>query len=156
MRVYNSLFERLKNQNEVIPVIIASAQEKLYVKPSPIKWSIHDNITHLAKYQPVFLERMLSIVKKEEILFERYTADTDPEFYIWQKWDTNKLVETIKSDRKKIFNLITSLSEKDLNKIGIHKKFGRLNILQWTEFFLLHEAHHLFTIFQLANSTDNQ
>jgi hypothetical protein len=25
-----------------------------------------------------------------------------------------------------------------------------MNIMQWLNFFLLHEAHHLFTIFKLA------
>lgn len=50
--------------------------------------------------------------------------------------------------------LIFTLSEKELDRTGVHKKYGDLNIVQWIEFFLLHEAHHLFTIFQLTNDTD--
>jgi hypothetical protein len=54
-------------------------------------------------------------------------------------------------DRKAIFQLVCSIPEEKLARTGIHKKYGRLTILQWTEFFLLHEAHHIFTIFKLAN-----
>jgi hypothetical protein len=43
------------------------------------------------------------------------------------------------------------ISETELNKTGTHPVYGNLNILKWIEFFLLHEAHHLLTIFQLAN-----
>jgi hypothetical protein len=52
--------------------------------------------------------------------------------------------------------LVLNLSRTDLERIGIHKKFGNLNIIQWLEFFVLHEAHHIYTIFQLANDIDLQ
>jgi hypothetical protein len=37
---------------------------------------------------------------------------------------------------------------------AVHKKYGALTIMEWTEFFLLHEAHHIFTIFQLMHDTE--
>ena len=55
-------------------------------------------------------------------------------------------------DREKIYNLIHHLPPDKLDRIGIHPKFGKLTISEWTEFFLLHEAHHLYAIFQLAHS----
>jgi hypothetical protein len=152
MKIYESMLSRLKNQHESIPEIISKTGEKLFVNPQPGKWSIHDNITHLAKYQPVFIERVNSILKNVEPGFERYTAETDPEFETWRKWETNNLISTLNSDRKKIVDLITKLSEEEIGRVGIHTRFGRLTILQWTEFFLLHEAHHMFTMFQLANT----
>ena len=30
----------------------------------------------------------------------------------------------------------------------------KLTAIDWTEFFLLHEAHHIFTISQMANHVD--
>jgi hypothetical protein len=32
-----------------------------------------------------------------------------------------------------------------LSRKGFHPSFGALTIPQWLEFFLLHEAHHLYT-----------
>ena len=74
MKIYESMLSRLKSQHEAIPEIISSAEGKLFLNPQPGKWSIHDNIAHLAKYQPVFLERIESILKKSDQVFERYTA----------------------------------------------------------------------------------
>ena len=38
----------------------------------------------------------------------------------------------------------------DLAKTGTHPYFGTMNLLQWINFFLLHEAHQLFTVLQLG------
>lgn len=94
------------------------------------------------------------ILDETEPFFERYVAEEDPEFEEWRSWDTQTLLGRICADRHKIFTQIACLPENTLEKTGIHKKYGRLNVLQWTEFFLLHEAHHIFTIFQLANDTE--
>jgi len=40
--------------------------------------------------------------------------------------------------------------EPDYNKTGTHPVFGQMTMLQWLNFFLLHEAHHLLTIFKLV------
>jgi hypothetical protein len=156
MKIYESLSSRLKSQHESIPVIISGAVDKIHLIPQPGKWSIHDNIAHLAKYQPVFLERMNVILKTNEPVFERYTAEEDPQFEEWRRRKTNQLISEMNNDRDIINKLIFGLSEIELNRIGIHKKYGRLNILQWCEFFLLHEAHHIFTIFQLTNNTETK
>ncbi|MEP7141716.1 MAG: DinB family protein [Ferruginibacter sp.] len=64
------------------------------------------------------------------------------------------LIKQLDNDRKRIYDPVTHLTDTRINRIGIHKKYGPLNIIQWTEFFLLHEAHHIFTIFQLAHDTE--
>ena len=50
--------------------------------------------------------------------------------------------------------MITNLTPAELLKTGVHKKYGVLTITEWTEFFLLHEAHHIFTIFQLRHDIE--
>jgi len=154
MILYQSLSDRLKNQHEAIENIIAKTDNvQFLVHPSPDKWSIQDNIAHLAKYQPVFTSRINSILTSSSPTFDRYKAEDDPDFEIWRKRSVQDLLQVLYSDRQILFNLITNLSEEKLNRTGIHKKYGKLTVVQWTEFFLLHEAHHIFTIFQLANDT---
>lgn len=155
MALYKSLYDRLENQYETIWATISHIDHsRIHLHPSPQKWSIHDNIVHLAKYQPIFLARIHTILNKNTPVFERYKAENDPEFETWRKYDMTTLLKTLHYDRKDIFNTIISLNEAELNLIGIHKKFGKLTVTQWTEFFLLHEAHHIFTIFQLANDVE--
>lgn len=155
MILYQSLIDRLKNQHEAIAYIIANTgNTRLNYHSSPTKWSIRDNIAHLAKYQLVFIERINNILKNETPVFERYTAEEDPEFENWRMLEITDLNKSLKKERKFIYKLITNLSDQELKRSGFHKKFGKMAIIQWTEFFLLHEAHHIFTIFQIAHDPE--
>lgn len=153
MELYQSLVDRLRNQHEAIINLVGGLDEEiLSAHPEPVKWSIHDNIAHLAKYQPVFLERVNAILNLQEPVFNAYRAEYDPDFETWRSWDTQDLIGKLDSDRREIFDMITGLSSEDLARVGIHKKRGRLSIVGWTELFVLHEAHHLYTIFQLVHT----
>jgi uncharacterized damage-inducible protein DinB len=154
MNLYPSLTGRLKTQHESISMLIANiTNADLERNPAPGKWSIRDNIAHLARYQPIFIDRIHEILKHDGILFERYNADLDPEFPSWQTRESDDLLKQISIDRQTIITLINSLTTEQLSRTGVHPKFGKLTMVEWVEFFLLHEAHHLFTIFQLAKSS---
>ncbi|MDP9048410.1 MAG: DinB family protein [Bacteroidota bacterium] len=151
--IHISLTERLKSQHTTLPSIIAKLDERqLRYRPEAGKWNIHDNIAHLAKYQPIFLERVNTIITTDDPSFGRYKAEDDGSFNIWREYSTGKLVEKLLAGRGQIVEKVTALSEPELNRTGNHPRFGKLTVVEWTEFFLLHEAHHIFTIFQLAHT----
>ena len=104
----------------------------------------------------IFLERIHLILSEQQPGFKRYDAEQDSEFVHWQNLSIKKLMERLVADRLQIFNRITRLDKEKLNRKGIHEKYGALTVLQWTEFFLLHEAHHLYSIFQIANNKFRQ
>ncbi|MES2332239.1 MAG: DinB family protein [Bacteroidota bacterium] len=151
---YRSLTDRQRTQHEAIEAIAENtSSDRLLLQPNG-KWSIKDNVAHLAKYQPVFIDRINRILLRDEPAFESYRAENDHEFPLWQTWEMRTLLDRLYADREEINLLINDLSYTQLSLAGVHKKFGRLTIIQWTEFFLLHEAHHMFTIFQLANNIE--
>jgi len=155
MTIYKSLHDRLKNQHETIGELISNINNtRLTFRPSQNKWSIKDNIAHLATYQTVLTDRINTILKKDSPNFDRYIMENDPDFETWRELKIDCLLQKMNSDRHEIFNLITNLTDQNLSRIGQHSKYGNLTIIKWTEFFLLHEAHHIFTIFQLANDTE--
>ncbi len=150
--IYPSLTDRLKNQHVTINAIIERVSEgRMNYHPEPSKWSIHDNITHLAVYQPVFINRINQILLEDNALFERYVGDEDENFMSWRYKAVDELIYKITADRGTIVQLILNLNNEQLSRTGTHLKYGKLSVLEWTEFFLLHEAHHLFTMFQLAH-----
>ena len=154
MDVYTSLKLRLKTQHEAIPKIISAiTSNRLLIRPQPDKWNIIDNLAHLTRYQEVFIDRINQILIEENPLFGRYTADEDPEFERFRNVNTGLLIKQLNRDRGVIYDLVTSLPAGQLNRCGEHKQYGSLNIIQWTEFFLLHEAHHIFTIFKLSHDS---
>lgn len=155
MKTYTSLNNRLSTQHLTLAELTVNIPPgRLLMRPAPGKWNIHDNVAHLAKYQGSFMERIYKILNEDRPYFQRYKAEDDPEFERFRKLADAELIKCLHEQRIKLAELILNLSETALGRTGIHQKYGALTIIQWTEFFLLHEAHHLFTIFQLANDVD--
>jgi len=143
---------RLQYQHEtIIELIEGFTEEQLKRRVDPDKWSIFENIAHLAAYQLNFIKRLERIRKEPAPVFERYVAENDPLFPGFLERSLEGLLTEIAMDRRsRIIPVLESREEKDLLRTALHPKHGPLTMIQWTEFFLLHEAHHLFTIFKLA------
>jgi len=61
-----------------------------------------------------------------------------------------ELIQDLFSNRKQLSSEMLAFNQTDLERTAGHSTYGKMNLLQWLNFFLLHEAHHLFTIFKLA------
>lgn len=146
-----SIKERLVSQHKGIePILGIINSKRISLRPDAEKWNIHDNVAHLVRYQQVYIERVQQTLEEEEPFFGQYSADNDGDFEYWRSTDMAHLLEQLEADRRVLYDLLISLSEGQNNRLAMHKKYGSHNIIQWTEFFLLHEAHHILTIFKLA------
>jgi uncharacterized damage-inducible protein DinB len=149
----SSLIPLLDHQHKNISRMIDDLSvSQIQKRPDTNKWSIHENIAHLTCYQPVFLSRLMLMQEKENPSFSRYSADTDSGFQGYVNMNPQHLITILEADRNKIISFLKSLNSQQLLRTGTHPKFGTLSIVKWLEFFLLHEAHHMFTIFQLKHS----
>jgi uncharacterized damage-inducible protein DinB len=148
-----SLTGRLASQHETIAEMISGiTQTRLNAHPIPDKWSIKDHIVHLATYQPMFLDRIRLILAEEHPEFAPYKADTDPAFIRAQNEDLPLLLINIAEGRRQLTGLCQILTNEQLGRKGTHLVYGNLTVAEWLEFFVLHEAHHLFAIFRLVHS----
>jgi uncharacterized damage-inducible protein DinB len=116
----------------------------------PGKWSAHENLAHLARYHQIFLQRIDRILAEQAPEFPRYRAEDDPEWPAWTSLPTPQLFVRISSMRAKLMARLRSLSKEDFQRTGIHPKFGEMSLALWLEFFLVHEAHHLYVVLQLV------
>ncbi len=145
--------DRLRTQHEVIEVLISGLSEgELRSRPIPDKWSVRENIAHLACYQPRVVARTNRILAEDNPSFESYIPEEDPEFPKFLSMTVPELILHLKSNRLELFHLVSNLTDEQLKRTGNHSKFGKMNLVEWTEFFLLHEAHHLHTVFKLIRS----
>jgi hypothetical protein len=146
-----SIQTRLRHQHQTIRELIDPLTElQLKQRINPGKWSAFENIAHLACYQPVFLHRLERIQSENNAIFGRYVAEEDPDFPGYGQQQLSRLLGDIDANRKMIITLFDGLNEPTLQRTGTHARYGLLAIPKWTEFFLLHEAHHLYTIFMLV------
>ncbi len=151
MQVPSSLSTRLQYQHESLTDMIDGfTDEQLRRQVVPGKWSIFENIVHLQTYQHIFITRVQQILEKENPSFERYTADTDPQFLEGCNKPTEEIWRDLFAVRELMAKEILEFPSTDYIKTGTHPVYGKLTLGQWLNFFLLHEAHHLLTIFKLG------
>jgi hypothetical protein len=147
-----SILARLQFQHQTIQELITGLpEETLRQRVREDKWSAFENIAHLAAYQPVFIRRLERMRSEACPEFERYVAEKDPLFPAYLDRSLSSLLTDIGEKRALIFSELTGMSDEMLQKKGLHPSYGLFTVGQWADFFLLHEAHHLYTIFQMAN-----
>jgi len=151
MALSTSITTRLEYQHKsLLDIIEGLSDEEIRWQIIPGKWSIFENIVHLATYQRAFIKRVDQILGEEKPQFPRYVAESDPLFHDNCSKVTREIIQDLITTRREIIAKIFSLKDKELSRIGIHLAFGEMTIIMWLNFFLLHEAHHLFTIFKLV------
>lgn len=145
MSLSPSLNDRLRTQLEsLITVLGAASPAAIAKRPANGKWSAHEHLAHLARHHEVMLERLRLVLNEDRPNLSRYRAEADPE---WDRWRTLPLEETLgllRAQRGEIVRLVDGLDDEDLARVGVHPALGPLNVPDWLEFFLLHEAHHLY------------
>lgn len=151
MLIPSSISTRLQYQHKsLIELIDELSDEQIRRQVIPGKWSIFENIVHLETYQHTFIRRVREMLESHNPAFERYSAEADPMFLDHCAKSSREVMQDLLGTRKELAAGMLSFTENDLAKTGSHPVYGPMNILQWLNFFLLHEAHHLFTIFKLA------
>ncbi len=151
MQLASSISTRLQYQHKsLLDLIDGLTDEQIRRQIISGKWSIFENIVHLATYQHVFCVRLKKMLLENNPSFPRYSAEDDPMFHDNCALSSREIMQNFITTRKEMSAGILALPMDDLAKTGEHPVFGKMDLIKWLNFFLLHEAHHLFTIFKLA------
>ena len=146
MAIPASLLARLETQLEALDLILARATPAvLDARPRPGEWSARENLAHLARHHAVFLDRLRRLVTEDRPALGRYRAEDDPEWASWQTLPPDELLTRLRALRAELVASVRSLSPGDSARTGVHPTFGEMDVAGWLGFFLLHEAHHLYT-----------
>ena len=147
--------ERLRIQLDALPLILGDAAPEDLRRRSPSgKWSAHENLAHLGRQQEVFRARVAHIVAEDSPRLPQYRAEEDPEWPRWTALATDEVLSRLHSGRAELVDALGRLAPGDLERPGVHSRFGAMPLALWIEFFLDHEAHHLYTILRRARGAD--
>jgi uncharacterized damage-inducible protein DinB len=142
---------RLATQLECIPLVLGErGQDAVSRRPASGKWSAHENLAHLARIHQIYLERIRRILSEKQPALPRYKAEDDPEWPRWAALPTEEVLQRLHALRGQLVEVVGKLSAAQLGRVGIHPAVGGMTIPEWIEFFLLHEAHHLYAAMQRA------
>ena len=146
MAVPASLLARLETQLDALGLVLdRAAPAALDARPRPEEWSARENLAHLARHHAVFLERLRRLVGEDRPDLGRYRAEDDLEWPAWIALPLPEVLERLRGLRAELIALVRSLSPSESARTGLHPAFGEMDAAGWLEFFLLHEAHHLYT-----------
>jgi len=150
---------RLRTQLDVLPLILAGAAgdggldaAAAERRPAPGKWSAREQLAHLARHHEVTGERLRRILAEPEPEFPRYRAEDDPEWPRWTALPLGTITARLAVLRAELVAAVAAIPPHDLARRGVHPVLGAMPIPLWLEFFLLHEAHHLFATMQLVRT----
>lgn len=144
--------QRLENQLRgfVDQTLRPVAVETIIEPPASGKWSANEHLAHLARHHQIFLVRVNRILKEERPALTRYLAEEDPEWERWRRLAYKEIAEELSAGRERLVARLKALSDSDFERTGVHSKFGEMSLASWLEFFLVHEAHHLYAVMQLV------
>jgi uncharacterized damage-inducible protein DinB len=146
---------RLATQLDALPLLLSGAPaEALRRRTASGKWSAHENLAHIARVSELFLGRVRRILSEDGPALLQYRAEDDPEWPAWAALYTDEVLRRLVSLRSELLRMVGGFTPADLARTGVHSRFGAMPLTLWIEFFLLHEAHHLYTILKRARGGD--
>lgn len=151
MELHEETMNRFCNQYKIIKHYIEDLpSQAIHNRFIEDKWSIHETIAYLCRYQYIFLERLKCISKEVNPFFVAYKPEEDPDFQFTAARTTGALLHEIYRLRDDMRRMIQHLEPSEFSRVGTHAVLGRMNLSQWLEFFLLHESNQFYKIFKQA------
>jgi DinB family protein len=142
---------RLATQLECLPALLEGhPPEALQRRTRSGKWSVHENLAHMARHHAVVLDRVRKILGEDRPTLARYAAEEDAEWPAWVALSTPEVLTRLRALRTELTTLVAGLPEETLARTAIHPSLGEMALTLWIEFFLLHESHHLYLVMKRA------
>ena len=126
----------------------------LKTRPKSGKWSAHENLAHLVAHHHATMARIRRILAEERPHLPSYSAEKDPEWPALAAESTEEVVSKLRTARQEMLVLTNDLLPEQTPRIGVHPAFGPMTLAQWLDFFLIHEAHHLYVAITRAHARD--
>ncbi len=153
MEIHAETMNRFCSQYRIVKHYIEDLpSQAIHTRFIPDKWSIHETIAYLCRYQYVFMDRLKAISNDINPFFVVYKPENDPEYQFTAARTTGALLHEIYRIRDEMQRMLKNLSSAEFSRVGTHAVLGRMNICQWVEFFLLHESHQFYKIFKQAGN----
>jgi uncharacterized damage-inducible protein DinB len=144
----------LEAQTRVLENMVAHTDAARFPDhPFAGKWSALEQLAHLTRYHDVFLERLEGMIRSPGTPLSRYNADTDPEWASWQAMTLEAVWAAFQERRTRLRQRLEVTSEPEFKVTGVHPLIGAVTVHDLLEMFLLHEGHHLYSIFQALRAT---
>jgi len=140
-------------QFDAWPAVVGDlTSRKLETRPAEGKWSAREQLAHIARMHGVCAARIRVILARDRPTLPAYRVERDPSWERWKQYSVADLLAVAAGRRVDLMAMVRALDDPALDRVGVHAGLGPLPLSDWLEFFLVHEAHHLYAIFKLSRA----
>lgn len=144
---------RLASQFDAWPAVVGDlASPRLERRPAEGKWNAREQLAHVTRMHGVCAARIRVILARDRPTLPPYRVERDTSWERWVQYSVPDLLAVAAGRRVDLMSMVRGLNDAAFDRVGVHAQLGPLPLSEWLEFFLVHEAHHLYAIFKLARS----
>ena len=147
---HSELIARLRQQAEDVVRMTGGFSDPLLERRTvPDKWSLSELTCHLLQVQELFESRLDAMLQRDDPAFGSYSPESDPGFAdLVAAKRGHDAVRAFVAAREAFARRLEALEPASWRRTATHPTFGRFDVEFLLEYLVLHEAHHLFQIFQ--------
>jgi DinB family protein len=147
------LAARLAAQFDAWTVIVGDpSSAELERRPGEGTWNAREHLAHIARMHGVCAARIRVILARDRPVLPAYRMERDASWERWRAHSVEDLLAVASGRRVELMETVRELADSALDRVGVHVELGPLALAEWLEFFLVHEAHHLYAVFKLARA----
>lgn len=131
-------------------------EDLLKVRRRPGKWSIHENVCHLAEVHTMMIERFKVFKTEYNPVINPYIPGSDAasdDYLLEIDYDTS--LANFRKDRKAMMNVIRSFTTDDWTNEGRHPEYKKFNAEIFLRHIMMHDQLHMYRIEELWLTNDD-
>ncbi|HUI28998.1 MAG TPA: DinB family protein [Candidatus Acidoferrales bacterium] len=107
------------------------------------KWSIRQQVNHLADSEMNMVQRMKKIIAEDTPLLPAYDQDRWADSLFYSKSSVDDSVALFFMLRTSMTRVLKKMGDKDFDRCGIHTETGKVTLLSLLEDTVEHADHHV-------------
>jgi len=110
------------------------------------KWSVRQQVSHLADSELNMVQRMKRVIAEDAPLLPAYDQDKWADRLFYTKSSIDDSVALFFTLRASMTRVLKELRDKDFDRFGIHTENGKMTLSDLLEDSVEHADHHMRTI----------
>lgn len=138
----------------IISLVRAVPPENLKRRPSPDKWSVHENACHIFTGDAAFLSRLELMLSEPAPYIKSMVQTPEEEAGSLLNTDLDEAFDEYVRERARLVKRLKELSVEDWQRTAQHEAFSHYSVLIMFRHLLLHEMLHAFRIEEMLLKKD--
>ena len=150
-----AILRGLSDTSTILSAFVASIPEKeLHIKRSENFWSIAEHVAHLAKVQPMGLERITRIIDEDNPEFVPFLPNEDESQEPVPLPDIAQSLENFKKVRNVIVERLTEAVPEDWKRLAVHPEYKEYGLYIFARHIFMHDYWHMYRMEELWLTRD--